>query len=132
MDKQQKEMIGMMTSGLRHLDVDIEMVEVLHKSHSRSEKKQCYNNSYRFVSDHYSQHPKYVLGYVFLHGSIPIEHAWVSVNEHYFDVTLDPGNDDVYVKVVEVPEALLLDYINQQGHAPDLNSLNRFVGARKK
>lgn len=120
-------MIKMMTQQLRHLDIDVKKITVAHKPTKTSQLKQCYNNSYRYVSAHPGS--IYVLGYIIFHG-IPIEHAFVQQGNSFYDVTLNPEGNE-YFKLVEVSDELLTDYVNSEQHAPDLYSLNRFVGKRK-
>lgn len=123
------EIIKMMTGNLHHLDVNVKHVIVKVKSHARSEKKQCYNNSWRYIQDNYKEDAQYILGYVIVHG-IPIEHAWVKVGGQHFDVTLS-DSDATYYEVVEVPQAQLDAYVEKEQHAPDLYSLNRFASKKK-
>lgn len=125
-----KQLLAMMTSGLKNLDVGLKQVVVKHKPHKRSAKKECYNNSWRYIQDHYNEKAKYILGYL-LYMGVPIEHAWVKVGTEHFDVTLDPKNDDEYWQVCEVPDDLLAQYVDVEGHAPDLYALNRFNAPKK-
>lgn len=114
----------MITSGLK-LDLDVKHVVVKSKHFGRSAKKECYNNSWRYIQDNYKEKAKYILGYVFVHG-VPIEHAWVKVGSQHFDVTLDDAEKSTYYQVIEVPDDLLSEYVDKSHYAPDLYSLNRF------
>ena len=126
MDEQDPgELLKLMTSNLKGLDIDIKHVVVKAKPHGRSQKKQCYNNSWRYIQDHEGV---YVLGYVFFRG-LPIEHAWVRIGKQHYDVTLTPDDDHIYYSVYEVPEEKLNAYVVANGSAPDLYSLSRFKGS---
>lgn len=124
------QLIEMLTSGIRNLTLEIEEVDVKNKPHAASKAKQCYTNAYRYIDKHYAEHGTFVLGYYIMH-DLPIEHAWVKVGTQHFDVTLTPNPGDTYVKVIEVPKEMLYAFISQEGHAPDLYSLNRFAGMSK-
>lgn len=79
-----------------------EEVPVEHKqTEDYSDKKQCYNNSFRYMLLENSK-AKYVLGFVFYH-EVPIEHAWIEENGKYYDLTLNPAGYDKYIKVAEFP-----------------------------
>ena len=118
-------MINMMMQGLRYLkNVDIQEVKVLQKKHKRSEAKQCFNNSYKYIL-HTNPNAIYVLGYSFIHG-IPIEHAWIKENDTYYDVTLDPQSMQGYIKVLELSFNDVVEYVDSKQYAPSLYDLNRF------
>lgn len=124
------DLIRMMTSNIRHLDVNIQEVKVLHKPHPHAQQKDCFNNSFRAMGS--GDDDKYVLGYLLFNAGdseIPIEHAWVKQHGQYFDVTLDP-KDQKYISLVEIDIETLNDYASEEGHAPDLYSLNRFLGKK--
>ncbi len=122
--------INMMTQGLRYLtNMDIKQVKVLEKKHKRSEPKQCFNNSYRYIL-HNNNHAIYVLGYTFIHG-IPIEHAWIKENNTYYDVTLDPDTMEGYASVLELTFEEVSKYVDVESCAPSLYDLNRFYGNKK-
>lgn len=124
----------MMSSQLRYLDVDIKEVKVGYKPHKKSKQKDCYNNAYRELTDHLSPDSRYVLGYL-MHASgdqhIPIEHAFVFDGNSYWDVTLDPRPEDEYISLVELTMGEVMDFVNENGHAPDLYAMNRFNGTKK-
>lgn len=128
------ELVTMMSAQLRYLDVDIKEVVVRHKTHPQSRQKDCYNNSWRELSDHQTDESRYVLGYLMhLAGSshIPIEHAFIKHGKDYFDVTIDPKPGDEYISLVELVWDDVMAFVDKFGHAPDLYSMNRFMGTRK-
>lgn len=120
--------IKMMTSGLKNLDIKIKHVGVEFSLHARARPKECFNNAYKYVADNFDKSPIYILGFIFYRG-IPIEHAWVKDGNRHIDVTINT-EDNEYFKVVEVPTDLLLAYVGEKMHAPDLQHLNRFAAGR--
>ena len=120
-------LLKVMTSNIKNLDLNIQHVVVKEKPHGRSQKKQCYNNSWRYIQDNLKDKAQYVLGYVFFRG-LPIEHAWVRVGKQHYDVTLTPDENHIYYSVYEVPEEKLTAYVVAEGSAPDLYSLSKFKG----
>ena len=124
------DLIKMMTSNLKHLDVNLQEVKVKDAGSGRGTPKNCFNNAYlRRQGD-----DLYVLGYL-LHSTgdqhIPIEHAWIKRGDEYIDVTIKVREEDSYVSVVELTYEDIEGYVGQYGHAPDLYSINRFVGDKK-
>ena len=120
--------IKMMTQGIRNVNLDIkELNNVKFKKQSGSQKKQCFNNSFKAMTGH--PNSKYVLGYVMYKG-IPIEHAWIKEGEQYFDVTLDPKQQDGYVSVYESDFDSISEYVDKYQSAPSLYDLNRFFGKK--
>jgi hypothetical protein len=126
-ENDQLSLVKMMTQGLRYLTLDPEPVEVEFRKTKSSRKKDCYNNTFRAMGGTGA----YVLGFVFFHG-IPIEHAWLKEGGKYFDPTLDPKDQQGYVKVLEVPHDQLMAYVEKNGHSPSLYDLNRFVSTMTK
>ena len=122
-DKLDSALINAMTSGLRYLTLNPEVVSVTYRKFGKSKQNQCYSNAFHYLSDHPSA--KFVLGYIFLHGSIPIEHAWV-YDGAYFDITIDPNPDDVFLKLLELDMRDVVEFASDTSHAPDLYNLNRW------
>lgn len=118
-------MVRMMTQGIRHVELDPKEVEVKHKKLAGSQKKQCFNNAFKAMSGHPDS--KYVLGYVFFH-NIPIEHAWIKEGGEYFDVTLNPEDQQGYVSVAEFSHDEIMPYIDKFNSSPSLYDINRFLG----
>ena len=129
MNKESTNLINMLTSRLSHLEVNIKEIPVSSIPYSRSIKKECFNNCYRYLMDTYQSGSTYILGYVLIHG-VPIEHAWVKTADGYYDVTLSQPNL-VYIAVTEVSLDLLTHFVSEKGHSPDLCELNRFQGRKK-
>lgn len=125
------EMIKMMASQLKFLDVDVKEVEVSYLHHAHSQQKQCFNNAYLALNDN---NDLYVLGYYMMDLStqqIPIEHAWIKRGNVYYDVTLEPRDNDAYVSLVELTLDQVVEFADDKGHAPDLYAMNRFIGSKK-
>jgi hypothetical protein len=121
-------LIDLVTRHVRTLKLSKKLLSnVQHYSHKSSKPKQCYNNAFRMISRiHDGQEVKYVLGVILFHG-IPMEHAWVKHGEKYFDPTLDPKGNDAYYSMHELPVDGLMAYVEENGSAPDLHDLDRFV-----
>ncbi len=116
--------VKMLTAHL-HINTDLKSVNVTTIRYKHSLQKQCFNNSYRYLIDHYSDSNRYVLGYVFFYG-IPIEHAWVKLDDKSFDVTLDATKQDSYISVIELSMAELLEFVEKHEYAPSIYDYNRF------
>ena len=121
----------MMTQGLRYLKIDLKDVEVKTQAYKHSLQKQCFNNSYRYLIDHFSDNNKYVLGYVFYKG-IPIEHAWVNIHDQNLDVTLDVDKQDGYISAIEISMETLLAFVDKNEFAPSIYDLNKFMHKNKE
>jgi len=121
-------MLNMVLQGIRNLKLDIKEVSVVHQKAPGSIRKDCFNNSFRYWSNHSGC--TYVLGYLFYAG-IPIEHAWVRDGERYLDVTLDPKKQETYFAVYEVSDDVLMRYVDAHHSAPSLFDLNRFEHSSK-
>lgn len=117
-------MVKMMTQGIRHINLDPKEVEVAHRKLAGAQKKQCFNNAFKAL---HGPNTKYVLGYVFFH-NIPIEHAWIKDGDEYFDVTLNPKDQQGYVSVIEFSLDEIMPYVNKFHSAPSLYDINRFLG----
>lgn len=120
-------LVRMMTSAIRNIQLNPKEVVVKYKKHPSSQKKQCFNNSFRALSEYPDS--LYVLGYVFFH-SIPIEHAWVKQGDTYYDVTLDPEKQDGYVSIAEFSLSDIMSYVDKYKHSPSLYDINRFKGLK--
>lgn len=115
-------MVKMVTQGIRNVKLDPKEVDVKYKKHGMARKKECFNNAFKAMTGNKSE--RFVLGYVFFHG-IPIEHAWIKEGEEYFDVTLDPKNQDSYISVLELEFDTIMEYVDAHHSAPSLFDLNR-------
>lgn len=123
--------IQMMTNQLRYLQVDVKEVSVISKLHKSREQKQCYNNTYKAMSSN----SLYVLGYLLFSTEdqvIPLEHAWYKDGDTYFDATLDSKPADTYISIVELSYSEVCEYVDDYSHAPDLYSMNRFLGNKSR
>lgn len=124
-EQDRSSLVKTMTQGIKHLKLDPKEVEVTPKKHSSSQRKQCFNNSFKALSGDHSE--LYVLGFMFYHG-IPIEHAWIKKGDKYFDVTLDMKDVDCYVSVLELSFSDVMEYVDKHHSAPSLYDFNRFKG----
>ena len=115
--------VKMLTQSMRFIESNPKEVDVKYRKHGRAQKKECFNNSFRDMSDHSGE--IYVLGFIFFHG-IPIEHAWVKDGDTYFDVTLDPKEQQGYVSVLELSLEQVMEYVDKHQSAPSLYDYNRF------
>lgn len=122
-------LIKMMTQSISNVKLDPKVVDVAKKQTAGTQKKQCFNNSFKSVLSDTDR--MYVLGYVFFHG-IPIEHAWIKENGKYFDVTLDPKGQDEYVSIAEFSFTEVSEYVDKFGSAPSLYDMNRFIGNKSR
>ena len=127
--KDELDLVHMMSGQCRHLTLGIKEVKVKPLNVRGSVPKQCFNNSFKYLLSHSSGH--YVLGFVMFRG-MPIEHAWVRINEEYLDVTLDGKLAADYVSVAEFTFDQVAEYVNQEECAPTLYDINRFLGNKKK
>jgi hypothetical protein len=97
---------------------DYRIVDVEIKPYSRARIKECFNNSFNFVSENGG---RYILGYYFMNGVIPIEHAWVFHEGSHYDITLkDIGEKDLYVEVCSIDYEQLLEIVLKNKYAPSI------------
>lgn len=125
-DDQLKEFLSwapLKNSPKRTIDEVIRIIPQL-VPYRRAIPKQCYNNAYRFISDNTSSPYKYVLGYYFLNGSIPIEHAWVKIGKKHFDVTLKSiSGDCFYVELESLALDELYEFVAVHKYPPSMFDL---------
>lgn len=118
-------LVKMVTQGIRNVDLDIKEVKVQYKKHPGARKKECFNNAFKALENE----DTFVLGYVFLHG-VPIEHAWIKKGETYYDVTLDPKDQQAYYSVAEFSFDEVMKYVDKFHSAPSLFDMNRFKASK--
>ena len=125
-------LITTLTQSFRYMKVNPQIVEVRYQPFKNSIKKQCYNNSFRYLTQEHGNDVRYIMGYLFLYKTIPIDHAFVRVGTEYLEITVKPGPDDIHVSLVEITRQELLDYVVDNNHAPDLFSYNRWLAERAR
>lgn len=97
-------------------------VDVTFKKVSGSKTKECFDNSYRYVSS-INTEATYVLGYMLFHG-MPIEHTWIKEGGKYHEITIK-SDDAEYYSLVEFNFSELLDLVSKSLRAPDLYEYRR-------
>lgn len=119
--------VKMLTRGFDSIKISPAEVDVEFKKEAGARKKECFNNAFKSLSDGFM----YVLGFVFFHG-IPIEHAWIKDKSgKYFDVTLDPKQQNGYISVSEFTFDEVIKYVEKNKSAPSLYDINRFFRSGK-
>ena len=107
-----------------------EEMSIIKKLKMPRESHACYKNSALFVLGALSYkvpNIKYVEGYGWRKGLIPLEHAWVTVNDKVFDTTWPKQGDTVYFGASFTPEEVYHMYIEEDRktagmiNVPELN-----------
>ncbi len=85
-------------------------------------EKQCYNNSFLCLLDNLSaKQMMFVYGFVCRNG-FPIQHAWVQLDDEYYDPTL--SENSLYYKVLSVPFEEIRQHVMRLKYVPDLWEFN--------
>ena len=91
-------------------------------SHSRPNA--CYNNAFLYASERPGC--RYVLGYLFVGGSVPIEHAWVwDPKRGHLEVTLPTIAGDRWVEMHRPGMRWCLDFAMEAGYPPAAHEYRR-------
>jgi hypothetical protein len=64
---------------------------------------------------------KFVYGFVCRNG-FPVQHAWVQLDDEYYDPTL--SEDSLYYKVLSVPFEEIRQHVMRLNYVPDLWQFN--------
>jgi hypothetical protein len=123
------EIVRVLTNHLTNLTLKPALVEVKYKPLQGSIPKNCFNNAFRALS--FDSNALYVLGYVFVH-NIPIEHCWIKSMDTYYDITFPPGEDHIYISVMELTLNEIFPYVEKNMTSPNLYDLNRFFDKNLK
>lgn len=125
-----KDFVNLMGSNIP--DAKPKKITCTYQRFAQAKPKQCFNNAFLFMLDHsVSNDDRFVLGYYLLHGSIPVEHAFVKHNGKYIDVTLEPKDGDEYISMLELTFAEVTDCAHEDGYAPDIYAYGKYVRKKK-
>ena len=100
---------------------DLREVNVSLRRYSRAIPKQCYNNTFKFITDNPAR-CKYALGFLVLYGAVPIEHAWVvHPKEGHLDVTIrEKQEGDFYVLAHVLKWEWVVSFALNKGYPPSM------------
>lgn len=107
-------------------------VPIKYKKWKNSRPKHCYDNCWEFLVQNQdkksSSSTKYVLGFLVLNDSIPIEHAWIKHKDLYYDITLsdDKKFTQTYHVFVELSFKETANLAQLCGYVPDLLAYARY------
>ena len=118
--------VEILTENFKNINIQPKLVDVSFKILKNAQPKDCFNNAFKAQS--FNSKAIYVLGYVFVH-NIPIEHAWISEDDKYYDITIQPENHK-YVSVAEFTLDEIFPFVEKHMHSPSLYDMNKFLSTR--
>lgn len=102
----------------RHLPTTPVLCQVTVVPVKNSLPKQCFNNASKYVKKYNAQ---YCLGYYLYEGKIPIEHAWVSTDIGFLEITLETqAVSDEYYLFFQLSKEELAMLEKKHGYAPSI------------
>ena len=106
-----------------HYNLTATRVDVAVKYFAAAQPKFCFYNA-KFYLD---MEPKasYILGYITMDG-LPLEHAWVREDDHYYDVTLSNVQNLEYWSLFECTKEQLAQIVYATGVIPSLYECYKF------
>lgn len=101
-------------------------VPMIYKKWEKSRPKHCYDNCWHFLQKDVGA--VYVLGFLLLDNSIPIEHAWLKKGKKYYDITIsdDKQFTQTYYSFIELDFTAVNKLAGLCEYVPDIIAYTRF------